>query len=210
MSWRVHPLCSWANSRPAQATWRSNKMNNCWSLYHLFWLIYCRIIITVSLFWKWILFCWAVLYLMLSACIFMLLHDYFCLCRQMLRKHIHIHPSPLISSLFHRITSLFVVWLLHCEILICMSWCSPSGLSWIQIAALFISLVINITFCSATFPGNNSDNGTSTLLSLFFLSPSHCWSESHFCEQQACQFYLQAIWNFAHFFSLKPHFVRVE
>lgn len=87
----------------------------------------------------------------------------------MLRKCIHIHPSRLISSLFHRITSLFVVWLLHCRIPISLSWCCRSGLSWKPRAALFISLVINITFCSATFPGNNGDNDTSTLSSLFLV-----------------------------------------
>lgn len=82
-----------------------------------------------------------------------------------------------------------VVLLLHLGIHISPSWCSTPGLSCGQIAALFISLVINITHCTATFSGNNTDNGASALLSLFcsvlFFSQPHCRGESHFCEQQA-------------------------
>ncbi len=85
-----------------------------------------------------------------------------------------------------------VVLLLHLRILISPSWCSPLGLSCGQIAALFISLVINITRCTATFAGNNTDNGAAALLSLFFsvlfFSLPHCCGESHFCEQQAHSF----------------------
>lgn len=92
------------------------------------------------------------------------------------------------------------------RILISLSWCTP-GLSCGQIAALFISLVINITRCTATFAGNNADNGASALSLffsiLFFLRP-HCCGRSHFCEQQA-QFYLQAIWIFTHFFQPSFH-----
>lgn len=97
-----------------------------------------------------------------------------------------------------------VVWLLHLRILISLRWCSTPGLSCGQIAALFISLVINITHCTATFAGNNTDNGATVLLSLslsvLFFSLPHCCGESHFCEQQAHRFYLQAIWIFTHFF----------
>lgn len=69
---------------------------------------------------------------------------------------------------------LTVVLFLHLKILISLSWCSTPGLSCGQIAALFISLVINITRCTATFAGNNPDNGDSALLSLFclFLLPA--------------------------------------
>lgn len=85
-----------------------------------------------------------------------------------------------------------VVLLLHLRILISLSRCCPPGLSCGQIAALFISLVINITHCTATFAGNNTDNGGLALLSLFlsvlFFSPPHCRGESHFCEQQARSF----------------------
>lgn len=86
-----------------------------------------------------------------------------------------------------------VLLLLYTRILISLSWCSTPGLSCGQIAALFISLVINITHCTATFAGNNTDNGALALLSLFFppvlfSSLPHCCSESHFCEQQAHSF----------------------
>lgn len=206
-SWDVMTWCLLSAPQLIRDTIRWNQVNEQLLPPHRpFWLIYCRIVIILIIISQMdSLFCWAVLNA-LSLHIFMLWYDYFCLCRQMLKKSIHIHPSRLISSLFHRITALFVVWLLHCRILISLSWCRPSGLSWKQTAALFISLVINITFCSATFPGNNGDNGTSTLSSLFFLSPSHCWSESHFCEQQACEFYLKAIWNFTHFFPTQTSF----
>ena len=64
-----------------------------------------------------------------------------------------------------------VLLLLYPRILISLSWCSTPGLSCGQIAALFISLVINITHCTATFAGNNTDNGALALLSLFFSPP---------------------------------------
>lgn len=72
---------------------------------------------------------------------------------------------------------------------LCLSWCSSPGLSCEQIAALFTSLVINITHCTATFAGNNTDSGASALLrvvfSVLFLSWPHCCAKKHYYEQQA-------------------------
>lgn len=51
-----------------------------------------------------------------------------------------------------------VVLLLPLRIVISPSCCATPGLHYEQIAALFISLVINITRCTATFAGNNTDN----------------------------------------------------
>jgi len=82
-----------------------------------------------------------------------------------------------------------VVFLFHLRILISLSWCSTPGASCGQIAALFISLGINITHCTARFSGSNTDNGNSVLESLFlsvlFFSRPDCCGERHFCEQQA-------------------------
>lgn len=98
-----------------------------------------------------------------------------------------------------------VLLLLYTRILISLSWCSTPGLSCGQIAALFISLVINITHCTATFAGNNTDNGALALLSLFFpprsfLLPASLLQREPFLWTTGTQFYLRAIWIFTHFF----------
>lgn len=103
-----------------------------------------------------------------------------------------IHLYLPVRCLFHSNPPSLLL-LLYTRILISLRWCSTPGLSCGQIAALFISLVINITHCTATFAGNNTDNGALALLSLFFppvlfSSLPHCCSESHFCEQQAHSF----------------------
>lgn len=79
--------------------------------------------------------------------------------------------------------------------LIYQSWCSTPGLNSGQTAALFISLVINITQCNATFADNYTGNGAPALLQLFFSWP-HCCCKSHCCEQQA-----HSLFGFFLFFS---------
>lgn len=82
-------------------------------------------------------------------------------------------------------TSLSALFLLfNLRNLISQSWCSTPGLNSGQTAALFISLVINITQCNATFADNYTGNGAPALLQLFFSWP-HCCCKSHSCEQQA-------------------------
>lgn len=90
----------------------------------------------------------------------------------------------LVLGLPHHTLSLFLVLLLCLRILISLSGCSPPGLRGGQIVRLFISLAINITRCTAAFSGNNCDNSTTALLSLFLSLSSPC----HFCEKQAHSF----------------------
>lgn len=111
----------------------------------------------------------------------MLLHDYLYIA---VYSHMHvqllsiclcdIHLYLFMRGLFCCTAFLAIALLLHIRILISLSQCSPPGHSWGQIAALFISLVINITQRSAPYSGNNSDNGTVVLFSLFclFLLPA--------------------------------------
>lgn len=94
-------------------------------------------------------------------------------------------------------TSLSALFLLfNLRNLIYQSWCSTPGLNSGQTAALFISLVINITQCNATFADNYTGNGAPALLQLFFSWP-HCCCKSHCCEQQAHSF-------FCFFFGFSP------
>lgn len=95
-------------------------------------------------------------------------------------------------------------------IFISLSWCRTPAVSCGRIAALFISLVINITHCPATFAGNNADNGASALLrpsSILFFSRLHAAGAISVNNTHTV---LSPGHLDFHSFSSKPHFICVE